>query len=190
MLKRPSVSTRIRAVVIAPLAALLVLAAAACGGSSASSMQHSGVAGASHMTTAVVVKTGKVNGHVVLVNAQGHTLYAFMRDNRKKVTCTGSCASFWPALKQKGTTKASAGGAAKASLIGADKNPGGGWSVTYSKWPLYTYVGDHGAGTAKGEALNLNGGYWYVLSPTGAVIKSLTSTSGGGTTTSGGGGWG
>jgi predicted lipoprotein with Yx(FWY)xxD motif len=176
---------QLRVVAIAPLAAVLSLAAAGCGGSSGTSMQKSGVAGVSHTASAVIVNTRKINGKVVLVNAQGHTLYAFMHDRRQRVTCTGSCASFWPPLKQKGTRKATARGSAKASLIGSVKNPAGGRSVTYSKWPLYTYVGDTGAGTAKGEGKNLNGGRWYVLSPSGTVIKSLKSSSGGG-----GGGWG
>jgi predicted lipoprotein with Yx(FWY)xxD motif len=156
------------------LAALLALAAAGYGGSSASAMQ----------SAAVVVKTAKVKGKVALVNAAGHTLYMFEKDNRSRVTCTGSCAHYWPPVKQSGAHKATAAGSAKAALIGSDKDPAGGRVVTYSKWPLYTYVGDHGAGTANGEGLNLSGGRWYVLSPTGSPIKSLSSGSGGG------GGWG
>jgi hypothetical protein len=40
------------------------------------------------------------------------------------------------------------------------------------KWPLYTYVSDSAAGQARGQALNLNGGYWYVLAPSGKVIRT------------------
>jgi hypothetical protein len=85
--------------------------------------------------------------------------------------------------------KATARGAAKASKIASDRNPGGGRVVTYAKWPLYTYVGDTSAGTASGENKDLNGGRWYVISPTGKVIKSLSSGGGGGGTTTTGGGW-
>jgi predicted lipoprotein with Yx(FWY)xxD motif len=42
--------------------------------------------------------------------------------------------------------------------------------VTYNRWPLYTYVGDSKPGQASGQALDLNGGLWYVLSPSGKVI--------------------
>jgi predicted lipoprotein with Yx(FWY)xxD motif len=190
----PSTSARfrLRAVAVAPLAALLALVAAGCGGSSATSMQKGGVAGAQHVTSSAIVKTRKVKGRVILVNAKGHTLYVFAKDKRRRVTCTasGGCTSFWHPLKlKKGMRKATVGGAAKASLIGSVKNPGGGRVVTYAKWPLYTYVGDTGAGTANGENKNLNGGRWWVISPKGRVIKSLTSTGGGGTTTTGG-GWG
>ena len=69
-------------------------------------------------------------------------------------------------------------------MISSDKDPAGGRVVTYAKWPLYTYVGDSGAGTAKGEGLNNSGGRWYVMSPSGKIIKAKLS---GG---SGGGGWG
>jgi predicted lipoprotein with Yx(FWY)xxD motif len=176
-------------VIAVALLALLGLVAAGCGGSSPTS---SGVAGAQHSTSSATVKTRKINGlGVVLVNAQGRTLYVFMKDQHRHVTCTGSCASFWPPLKWKGTRKPTAGGAAKRSLLGSDRNPSGGRVVTYAKWPLYTYVGDKAAGTAKGQTLNLSGGRWYVISPAGKVIKAKQSSGGGGgTTTGGGGGWG
>jgi predicted lipoprotein with Yx(FWY)xxD motif len=42
--------------------------------------------------------------------------------------------------------------------------------VTYKGWPLYTYVADTAPGQATGQAVNLNGGLWYVISPDGKVI--------------------
>ena len=68
-----------------------------------------------------------------------------------------------------GTPKA--GGAAKSKLLGADMNPAGGQVVTYSKWPLYTYAGDHKAGQANGQDTTLSGGKWYVITPAGTLIK-------------------
>jgi hypothetical protein len=52
--------------------------------------------------------------------------------------------------------------------------------VTYAGWPLYTYVTDTSPGTARGQAINLNGGLWDVIAPSGKVItkKATTSTSG------------
>jgi predicted lipoprotein with Yx(FWY)xxD motif len=106
----------------------------------------------------------------ILVDSKGHTLYMFVPDKQKKVTCVKICAAVWPPLKLVGK-KAVAGNGVKASLLGSDKNPAGGRVVTYNKWPLYTYVSDLAPGQAKGQALNLNGGYWYVLSPSGKLIK-------------------
>jgi predicted lipoprotein with Yx(FWY)xxD motif len=116
---------------------------------------------------------------VVLVNSKGRTLYMFVPDKRSKVTCVGACAAIWPPVKLPKGAKPVASGAAKSSLLGSDRDPAGGRVVTYNGWPLYTYVGDHSAGQARGQALKLNGGYWYVLSPSGKVIH--TKLSGGST---------
>ncbi len=106
----------------------------------------------------------------VLVNAQGRTLYVFAPDAHAKVTCVGSCAALWPPVKLSSGQKASAAGEAKSSSLGSDPDPEGGSVVTYAGWPLYTYAADSGPGSANGQALNTNGGMWYVLSPAGVVI--------------------
>ena len=124
------------------------------------------------MTAAVKISTRKLPKlGTVLVNAKGRTLYMFVPDKRKKVTCVRACAKIWPPVKLPKGAKAVAAGKAKASLLGSDRNPAGGRVVTYNKWPLYTYVADTAPGQAKGQALNLNGGLWYVLSPSGKVIR-------------------
>ena len=182
---------QVRLLAVALLAVLGFVAAGCGGGSSASSAPQSGVAGAEHSTGSVAVKTRKIKGlGVVLINPAGRTLYVFMKDAHRHVTCTGQCASFWPPLKWKGAGKPKAGGVAKSALLGTDKNPAGGKVVTYNHWPLYTYSGDSAAGQAKGWNQNLNGGKWYVISAKGKVVKHKTSSGGGGTTTTGGGGWG
>jgi predicted lipoprotein with Yx(FWY)xxD motif len=126
----------------------------------------SGVAGASHVTKkAATVSTRKVGKlGTILVNSKGFTLYMFVPDHQKKVTCKGSCAIVWPPLKAK---KPTAGGAAKKKLLGND-----GPVVTYNRWPLYTYVTDTKPGQAKGQGIKQSGGLWYVLSPSGKVIKT------------------
>lgn len=174
------------------LVAVLGLVAAGCGGgSSASQAPTGGVAGEQHTTSGATVATRKVSGlGTVLVNSKGRTLYVFMKDAHSRVTCTGQCASFWPPLKWKGSSKPTAGGTAKRALLGTDKNPSGGRVVTYNKWPLYTYSGDSGAGQSNGENQTLNGGKWYVISAKGVPVKHKLSGGGGGGTTTGGGGWG
>ncbi|HEY1564518.1 MAG TPA: hypothetical protein VGF72_07545 [Gaiellaceae bacterium] len=114
------------------------------------------------MTTRKVGKLG-----VILVNGAGRTLYMFVPDKQRRVTCKGSCAVIWPPLKVKKGTRPTAGGAAKKALLGLDGNV-----VTYNKWPLYTYITDHKPGQATGQAVNNSGGLWYVLSPSGKVIKT------------------
>ncbi len=65
-----------------------------------------------------------------------------------------------------------ASGSVKQALLGSDPDPEGGRVITYAGWPLYTYVADTAQGTATGQAINLNGGMWYVLSPSGKMIKT------------------
>jgi predicted lipoprotein with Yx(FWY)xxD motif len=128
----------------------------------------SGLAGARHVTKkAATVQTRKVGKlGTLLVNGKGLTLYMFVPDHQKKVTCKGTCAKVWPPLKLKKGQKPTAGGSAKKKLLGMD-----GRVVTYNHWPLYTYVGDSKPGQANGQAKDLNGGLWYVLSPKGKLIK-------------------
>jgi predicted lipoprotein with Yx(FWY)xxD motif len=108
----------------------------------------------------------------VLVNAQGRTLYSFTPDKDQKVTCVGTCAEVWPPAFLPSGKKSLASGLVKQSLLGSDTDPAGGRVITYAGWPLYTFVSDTAPGAATGQALNLNGGLWYVLSPSGRVIKT------------------
>lgn len=171
ILRGTSNRRQIRPIAVALLAVLGFVAA----GTSAPATALSGVARSQHSTGTVAVKTRKIKGlGVVLVNPAGRTLYVFMKDQHRHVTCTGSCASFWPPLKWKGSRKPKAGGAAKGALLGTDKNPAGGRVVTYNHWPLYTFLSDTAAGQAKGWNKNLNGGKWYVISAAGKVVKHKT----------------
>jgi predicted lipoprotein with Yx(FWY)xxD motif len=127
----------------------------------------SGVAGTSHTTRTFTVKTARVKGlGTILVNNKGFTLYMFVPDKKKRVTCKGACAVIWPPLKVKLGQKPTAGGLARTRLLGTY-----GRVVSYNKWPLYTYVTDTKPGQATGQALNNSGGLWYVLSPRGQIIK-------------------
>lgn len=166
----------LKALAVVPLALL----AAACGSSSNS--------GTSTHTTSAPASTGTANSSVmlatrsvpgvgtILVNAQGRTLYTFAPDKATKVTCTGACAAIWPPLKIS-SGKAGVSGGAQASMVGSDSNPAGGEVVTYKGWPLYTYVADPSSGTDHGEGINSSGGLWYVISPSGTVIKTASSSS-------------
>ncbi len=150
---------------------VLGLTVAACGSSSTSTTPAPS-GGGSSSSSSVAIKTGKVAGlGTVLVDATGRTLYAFAPDKAKKVTCSGACASVWPPLKIASGQKPTLSGGVKASLVSSDSDPSGGSVVTYNGWPLYLYVADPSAGTAHGQALNSSGGLWYVMTPSGQLIK-------------------
>jgi predicted lipoprotein with Yx(FWY)xxD motif len=111
------------------------------------------------------------NVGAVLVNAEGHTLYTFAPDQHSKVTCVSACAAVWPPLKL-ASGEAATGPQLKASLLGSDPDPEGGSVVTYAGWPLYTYAADGSAGQDNGQAIEANGGRWYVMAPSGKVITT------------------
>jgi predicted lipoprotein with Yx(FWY)xxD motif len=108
----------------------------------------------------------------VLVNAEGHTLYTFAPDNHSKVTCVSSCATLWPPLKLASGETAAGPAQLKASLLGSDPDPEGSSVVTYAGWPLYTYAADSAAGEDNGQAIEADGGRWYVIAPSGKVITT------------------
>ena len=153
----------------------LALATAGCGGSSKSSTgstSSTAPPASSASSSGVKISSAKLARlGPTLVNAKGRTLYVFVPDKHKKVTCLGTCAAIWPpAFLPKGR-KAVAAAPVKQSLLGSDRDPAGGRVITYAGWPLYTYVTDKAPGQATGQALNLNGGLWYVISPAGKLIK-------------------
>jgi predicted lipoprotein with Yx(FWY)xxD motif len=169
------------AILIAPVALL----GAACGSSSTSTTSNSAPAPATSTSaatstapanSAVTVTTRTLPGvGAVLVNGQGRTLYAFLPDKAKKVTCVGGCASVWPPLAISARQKPATSGQVNASLVSSDPNPSGGQVVTYAGWPVYLYVADPTPGTDHGQALNSSGGLWYVISPAGKVITKSAS---------------
>jgi len=152
------------ALAAAAVAVCVVTAGAMATGSQNRSVSKSAVV---KISTRMLPKLG-----TVLVNSKGLTLYMFVPDKRKKVTCVHACAVIWPPVKLGKGQKPAASGKARASLLGSDANPAGGRVVTYNGWPLYTYLTDTAPGQARGQALNLNGGLWYVLSASGKVIKT------------------
>jgi predicted lipoprotein with Yx(FWY)xxD motif len=112
------------------------------------------------------------NVGAVLVSSEGHTLYTFVPDNHSKVTCVSACAAVWPPLKLASGETAAGSPQLKASLVGSDADPEGGSVITYAGWPLYTYEADGAAGQDNGQALEANGGRWYVIAPSGRVITT------------------
>ena len=96
-----------------------------------------------------------IGGKALLTDAKGLTLYTFAPDKVNKSVCYGDCASYWPPVP--GNMSAGPGVTGK---IGTITRTDGTTQATYNGHPLYTYIGDHGPGTAAGNNINLNGGLW------------------------------
>jgi len=146
---RAAVSLVVGVVGAVSVAALVLfgIALASAGGAPAS---------AASTGAGVTLKTTTIRGIIVLTNAQGVTLYWFAPDSPAASRCTGSCAAYWPPVA--GTPKAGPGITGK---LGTIRRPGGAAQATYDGHPLYTYAGDSAPGQARGNNLDLNGGFWY-----------------------------
>jgi len=104
----------------------------------------------------------------VLTTSAGMTLYIFPPDAERQVTCRGACALSWPPLTVAAGSHPKAGPGVQQSLLGTYPGANGSPAVvTYDGWPLYTYRDDVSPGQASGQGVYLNGGYWWVMSPSG-----------------------
>jgi predicted lipoprotein with Yx(FWY)xxD motif len=166
---------------LASILAAVAMAAAACGGGykakavSASSATTSSSVGDAPITVkaADVPKVG-----TVLVNGDGRTLYVLSSEKGGKITCTddNGCTKVWPDTElPKGVTQGVAGSGVQASLLGSVKSASGDVYLTYATWPLYTFSGDPGPGTANGEGITTFGGTWTAITPAGAAVTAAGS---------------
>jgi predicted lipoprotein with Yx(FWY)xxD motif len=148
----------------------LLLAAISLAGCGASGIA-AGDSGAAGRGEPVTLSAEEIPGLGEVVVDEGVTLYVFAPDRRRAVTCTGECAAAWPPLTVPGGQRPQADGAVRRHLVGTKPDPAGGRVVTYAGWPLYRFVSDTEPGEANGQDVNLNGGYWYVISPNGELIR-------------------
>jgi predicted lipoprotein with Yx(FWY)xxD motif len=107
----------------------------------------------------------------VLVNNRGYALYMFEPDAQRQVSCTELCAATWPPVKIAASARLTAGAGVQAGLLGSDPDPSGGRVLTYNGWPLYTYSGDVQPGQDTGQGIDLNGGVWYLMLPSGQPLS-------------------
>ena len=112
----------------------------------------------------------------VLTDARGHTLYMFPPDAGSQVACTGPCAGTWPSLSTTGAHPVAGAGVNAGALATRPDPNSGDLIVTYAGYPLYRYAGDLIAGTANGQALFLDGGPWYALTPAGNPVTTTPMT--------------
>ncbi len=111
------------------------------------------------------MQIGTVNGHQVLVDGQGRSLYLFTADSVNVSTCTGACATTWPALG----APARAGAGVDPSNLKMITNPAGQAQVTYFGHPLYYFAGDQQPGQANGEGI---GGTFFLVDAVGNPVKT------------------
>jgi predicted lipoprotein with Yx(FWY)xxD motif len=163
------------------LAAVAAMTVAACGSSAPSSSPSTHAATgkppaptSSSSTSAAGIKTMSTSKGTVLASAQGRTLYWFAIDTPTKSNCTGTCVQYWLPLTGK---PSAAAGVSLPGKFGTIKDSNGKTQATYDGHPLYLYVGDTAAGQVSGNGLNLSGGLWWAMTPSGAKLAAHPSSS-------------
>ena len=164
-------------------AAAAVLVIAACGSSSAGNGGSGGSGGsgsspaAQAASSGSTLKTMKIGSATVLTNANGHTLYWFVRDTPNKSNCDASCLQYWPPV-----TGSVTAGSGVTGHLGTITRSNGTKQATWNRHPLYTYVGDTAPGMDKGNGLNISGGVWHAITLTGSAAPAASpkASSGGG----------
>ena len=102
----------------------------------------------------------------VLFDANGQVVYAFENDEPSQSNCTSDdCVKAWPPVLTKQAPTAGTG--VTGSKLGTIKRDDGSLQVTYHGRPLYFY--EHEApGEIKCHNVDLHGGTWWVVTPSGA----------------------
>jgi predicted lipoprotein with Yx(FWY)xxD motif len=139
------------------LVCMALLLVSACGSSAAAPEAPAAVKG-----TGIVVRSSQFGS--MLFNSKRQAIYVFSADARRKSKCYGECARLWPPVYTAGKPRAEAG--VKASLLGTIRRRDGRLQVTYAGRPLYYYLHE-GPGQVLCHNVDLNGGIWKVVSPSG-----------------------
>ncbi|MGH9209730.1 MAG: COG4315 family predicted lipoprotein [Acidimicrobiales bacterium] len=100
-----------------------------------------------------------------LANTDGFTLYGFTNDTAGVPTCEGQCAETWPPFLVDGP-ELPAG--LDPNVFRVVPRPDGSFQLAAGAWPLYLFSGDTAAGETNGQG---SGGVWYVVTPTGGLIR-------------------
>jgi predicted lipoprotein with Yx(FWY)xxD motif len=107
----------------------------------------------------------------VLATGSGYAIYAFGPDSPTHSTCLNAgCVYQWPPLITKGSVLVGPG--VNRSLVQTLTRPGGAVQLSYGGHPLYTYILDVEPGVVTGQAIDQDGGPWYVVSPGGDEIRT------------------
>ncbi|MFJ3033571.1 hypothetical protein ACIPC2_04050 [Curtobacterium pusillum] len=110
------------------------------------------------------IATASTSLGTVVVDGKGMTAYFYDQDVKGsgKSTCTGGCASAWPAIESDAATPSVSG---VTGTVGTITGVDGKLQVTVDGRPIYTYAADTKAGDVTGQGV---GGVWYAVNPDGS----------------------
>ena len=110
----------------------------------------------------------------ILATGGGDTLYDFVPDTPTHSACLNDgCVFQWPPLVVNGPIHLGPG--LKRALVGTLRRPDGSTQLSYGGHPLYTYNGDVSPGVIMGQAIDQDGGPWYVIDAKGQQLTTAFS---------------
>ena len=147
----------------------LALLLAACGGAGVTTLSAPPTTDTSLTLTLQHSPVG-----LILATGGGDTLYDFVPDTSTHSACLNDgCVFQWPPLIESGPVRLGKG--LDHALVGTLRRPDGSTQLTYGGHPLYTYNGDVAPGVVMGQAIDQDGGPWYVINAKGQQITTTFS---------------
>jgi predicted lipoprotein with Yx(FWY)xxD motif len=117
---------------------------------------------------AAILKVGTIPaGSVLIGGVNGHTVYMRSTETTTTSSCTGACATIWPAVVATG--KPVAGPGLDKSKLTVAMQASGQNQVVYNGHLLYFFANDLAPGDAKGLGLPS----WHAVSPTGDPVGGV-----------------
>jgi predicted lipoprotein with Yx(FWY)xxD motif len=158
-------------VVPAALAGLALLLSACGGGGGANVTTLSGTPTTDSSLTLTLQHSP---AGLILATGGGETLYDFVPDTPTHSACLNDgCVFDWPPLIAGSTITVGKG--VDRSLVGTLRRPDGSTQLSYGGHPLYAYNGDVSPGVVMGQAIDQDGGLWFVLNAQGKQITTSFS---------------
>ena len=110
----------------------------------------------------------------ILATGGGNTLYDFVPDTPSHSACVNDgCVFQWPPLIKSGPIRLGPG--LNPSLVGTLRRPDGSTQISYGGHPLYTYNLDVTPGMVTGQAIDQDGGLWFVINGKGQQLTTAFS---------------
>jgi predicted lipoprotein with Yx(FWY)xxD motif len=151
------------AVVLLSLGAVAPVEASAATGAGGTSIKTELGSIGTAKATGKTISLAKGKAGIFVIGPNGHSLYVYDKDKGTKTACTGSCASYWPALTSSGTV--TTGTLIKKSQVtkvnGQKAN-----QIAYYGHLLYYFSGDTAPGQTNGTSI----AGWHLLGPFGNVM--------------------
>ncbi|MGJ3191998.1 hypothetical protein [Paenarthrobacter sp. FR1] len=156
----------------------LVLAAtlAGCGGSPATNSSAAPTTTtpsvAASTAAGAEMKVASSSAGQIAVDSKGMSLYFFTKDVKDSGTsaCVDACLDAWPIFTTTSDAPAVEG---VTGTVGTIASPDGKKQVTLNGLPLYYYAKDKAPGDVTGQGV---GGVWYLVSPSGEMIKGAAAS--------------